>query len=57
MSGDTNTLYKMKELWTFMIQGFEDAGKYLKKVRKAGSISEYRIAVDSIFRECRVREG
>lgn len=56
MSGDTNTLYKMKELWTFMIQGFEDAGKYLKKVRKAGSIPEYRIAVDSIFRECRVRE-
>lgn len=51
MSGDTNTLYKMKELWTFMIQGFENGEKNLKKVRKAGSVSEYRIAVDGIFRE------
>ena len=52
MSGDTNTLYKMKELWTFMIQSFENSERYLKKIRKAGSVSEYRIAVDSIFREC-----
>lgn len=53
MSGDTNTLYKMKELWTFMIQSFENGEKHLKKIRKAGSISEYRIAVDTVFRECR----
>lgn len=52
MSGDTNTLYKMKELWTFMIQSFENPGKHLKKIRKAGSITEYRTAVDGIFREC-----
>ena len=52
MSGDTNTLYKMKELWTFMIHSFENSERYLKKIRKAGSVSEYKIAVDSIFREC-----
>lgn len=52
MSGDTNTLYKMKDLWTFMSRGFENPGKYLKKIKKAGSISEYRIAVDALFREC-----
>lgn len=51
MSGDTNTLYKMKELWTFMIQSFAGLEKHLKKIRKAGSLSEYRIAVDEIFRE------
>lgn len=52
MSGDTNTLYKMKELWTFMSQGFEASEKHLKKIRKAGNLQEYRVAVDNIFREC-----
>lgn len=52
MSGDANTLYKMKDLWTFMIRSFEGSEKHLKKIRKAGSLSEYRIAVDAVFREC-----
>lgn len=51
MSGDTNTLYKMKELWSYMIQGFENGERYLKKIRKAGRVSEYRILVDGIFRD------
>ena len=50
MSGDTNTLYKMKDLWTFMIHSFENSEKYLKKIRKATNMSEYKIAVDAIFR-------
>lgn len=53
MSGDTNTLYKMKDLWTFLSLSFEDSGKYLKKIRKANRITDYRIAVDALFRECR----
>lgn len=52
MSGDTNTLYKMKDLWTFLSQSFAGSEKHLKKIRKAGSISEYSLAVDAIFREC-----
>lgn len=52
MSGDTNTLYKMKDLWTFMIRGFTNSEKYLKNIRKAGSISEYQIAVDAVFCCC-----
>lgn len=51
MSGDTNTLYKMKELWSYMICGFENGGRYLKKIRKSGTVPEYRIAVDNLFRE------
>lgn len=51
MSGDTNTLYKMKDLWTFMSRGFEGSEKHLKKIRKAGSVSEYILAVDALFRE------
>ena len=53
MSGDTNTLYKMKDLWTFLSQGFENSEKYLKKIRKASRITDYRIAVDALFRECK----
>lgn len=51
MSSDTNVLFKMKELWTFMGAGFEHAEKHLKKIKKAKSLSEYRMAVDAAFRE------
>ena len=30
MSGDTNTLYKMKDLWTFLSHSFESPDKYVK---------------------------
>ena len=52
MSGDTNTLYKMKDLWTFLSKSFINADKYLKKIRKANRVSDYRIAVNSLFRDC-----
>ncbi len=52
MSGDTNTLFKMKDLWTFLIHDFQHADKYLKRIKKAKHISEYQIAVDGLFREC-----
>ncbi len=50
MSGDTNTLYKMKDLWTFMGPGFPNSQKQLKSIKKANRLSEYVLAVDSIFR-------
>lgn len=52
MSGDTNTLYKMKDLWTFLGRSFSDADRHLKKIKKADSISDYKIAVGNLFREC-----
>ena len=80
MSGDLPVLFKMKDLWTYMICAFaeadsansgpdgpyspyaaanpaavlsdrKDLNKYLKKIRKANRLSEYKIAVDSLFRE------
>lgn len=51
MSGDTNTLFKMKDLWTYMIRSFENSEKNLKKIRKAGSIPEYKVVVDAVFRD------
>lgn len=53
MSGDTNTLYKMKDLWTFLGRSFSDADRHLKKIKKADSISDYKIAVGNLFRECK----
>ncbi len=50
MSGDIHTLYRMKEIWAFLGEHFPDSGKILKKMRKANTISQYKIASDEIFR-------
>lgn len=69
MSGDLPVLFKMKDLWTYMITAFTTSApaqspdeperrtveKHLKKIRKADRIPEYQIAVDGLFRECLVR--
>ena len=51
MSGETNTLYKMKDLWTYLSKSFTESDKYLKKIRKSNSFSDYKTAVNSLFRE------
>lgn len=51
MSGDKNTLYKMKELWAYLGTSFTSPEKYLKKIRKAQRVSEYKIWADALFRE------
>lgn len=49
MSGDKNTLFKMKELWSYMGVDFEGAEKYLKQIKKANRLNDYQSAVNSIF--------
>ena len=49
--GDRNVLFKMKELWFYMIELFEDHKKLEKKIKKAQSLSAYREAVDRLFYE------
>ncbi len=49
MSGEKNTLFKMKELWNYFQFLFEDSEKYLKKIRKAKNFGEYKSAVDAIM--------
>lgn len=51
MYGDTPLLYKMKELWNYMIWMFEDPRAYDKKIRKSKKISEYHALVDRLFDE------
>lgn len=52
MSGDRNVLFKMKELWFYMGNLFEDNKKQMKKIKKAQRLSDYRDAVDELFAKC-----
>ena len=49
--GDRNVLFKMKEIWTYMIQAFSDNTKYAKKIKKAERLCDYEEAVSSLFKE------
>lgn len=49
--GDRSLLFKMKELWSYMILLFSDHTKYLKRIKKSEKLYEYDAAVSSIFRE------
>lgn len=51
LSGQRNVLFKMKELWVFLICLFADCEPYAKKIRKAQTLSAYQKAVDSLFAE------
>lgn len=52
MQGDTNTLFKMKELWNYMQFMFGDREKAMKKIRKAKGAVEYESAVNMLFASC-----
>ena len=55
MSGDTPTLYKMKELWVYwqlLFDSISDFKKIYKKILKAKKIDEYKAAVDYLRNVC-----
>lgn len=51
MSGDKNTLFKMKEFWHYMVNIFPDAKKHDKKIKKMNNCKEYAVYVKEMFRE------
>lgn len=48
---DRNALFRMKEIWMYQIHLFTNHEKYAKKIKKAQNLTEYRLAVDALFRE------
>ncbi len=52
MQGDRNTLFKMKELWVYFAERFAEPEKYVKKIKKSGSVREYEAVVRELFRAC-----
>lgn len=49
--GDRNVLFKMKELWSYLIMSFSDNEKYAKKIKKSEQLSDYDEVVLRLFRE------
>ena len=56
MDGEKPVLFKMKDLWTYMVSCFEKPEKHLKKIRKAAGFTEYQAAVSLLFLECALAE-
>ena len=54
MSGDRPVLFKMKELWGFLIHSCPEEEKLMKKIRKTQHLAEYEGVVSELF--CRMRE-
>lgn len=57
MSGDTPLLFKMKEVWNYMICLFEDSQKYGKKLRKVQKIKDYQKILDEMFETLEIKEN
>lgn len=47
--GDKPVLFKMKELWSYMIRLFPGSEKQAKKLRKSESLTAYQAAVEEVF--------
>lgn len=54
---ERNAMFRMKELWGYMIHIFSDNKKYAKKIKKAQKLSDYNEAVSSLFAEQEIIEG
>ncbi len=48
-SGERNVLFKLKELWCYLIFLFPEDKKLEKKMKKAASLAEYQMAVEELL--------
>ncbi len=49
LSGEHNVLFKMKELWIFMLPTVTNDEKFLKKIKKVDHLSEYDLIINQLF--------
>lgn len=54
---DRNAIFRMKELWGYMIYIFSENKKYAKQIKKSQKLSDYNEAVLSLFRSQEIIEG
>ena len=54
---DKGALFKMKELWSYMIYVFSNNKKYIQEIRKSNTLNEYNEAVSRLFEEQNIIEG
>ncbi len=55
LSGETPLLYKMKELWSYMVCLFTDYEKYWKKIKKVSRLCDYNEIIRRLFTEQELR--
>lgn len=55
MPGETVVIYKMKEIWHYMIDLFEENAGYIRMLKKSHNLVQYKVFADRIFREGRLR--
>lgn len=53
LSGGKNVLFKMKELWSYMIHSFPNADRHAKQIRKSNRLCDYEEAVRALFHRAR----
>lgn len=56
-SGDRNVLFKMKELWFYMANLFENSDKLMKKIKKSERLKDYEKVIQVLFETCCLRKG
>lgn len=54
---EKGALFKMKELWSYMIYIFSDGKTYLKGIRTSQSLTEYKEIVHKLFQEQEIVKG
>ena len=54
---DRNAMFRMKELWGYMIYLFSDNKKYAKKIKKTQKVDEYNESVLSLFTQQEIIKG
>ncbi len=52
MGSDKNLLFKVKEYWSWLSKSFSGSERYMKDIRKARSLAEYRAAVRNLMANC-----
>ncbi len=53
MNGERSLLFKMKEMWNYWSQSFEDQHKCAKKIRKTQNLYKYHLEVEDIVKNMR----
>lgn len=53
--GQKDTLFRMKEHWSYLCNNFYDCDKLLKKIKKSQNLTDYGIAVNEIFKGCEIK--
>lgn len=57
MPGDKPLIFKMREIWHYMIGLFDDTSRIEKKLKKVGKAAEYAALIQELFDNCKLRRN